>query len=704
MALIGKIKEKSGWAIGFIAISLGLFVVGGDVLGPNSVILGKDSQNVGVIAGEKISAQEYGQELELLKNNYAAQVGRQPSEEEMPGLREQAWNRLIEKIAYKKQYDKLGLAVTEEELTDMVQGENIHPAIRQSFTNPANNEFDKNQVIRYLKSFDTLPPNAQAAWLNFESQLGPERLRTKYENMLRLSTYVTKAEAKREYESQTAKADVRFLYVPFYSIPDSTIKVTDEQLTEYLNRNKSKYKGENTRTIQYVSIPILPSSQDSSVLYQEIKDLAKGLAAAQDDSTFARNNTDVPTNGGYITMDQVPQQLQGEIATFIKGGMYGPYREGDTYSIYKLSDIKDDTQASVRASHILFRADSTATSQAEALKKANEVLAQIKAGASFEEMARVHGADGTAQQGGDLGWYTQGGGFVKSFEDALFSFNGTGLMPNPVKTEFGYHLIKVTQPKTNRKYKLATIKKSIGPGEATREEAFRKADEFAGTTTSSEEFISKVKKDPTLASFTAERVRPGDNNINALQNAREIVRWAFSEETEVGEVSQVFELDNQYVIATLTGKTDDEDVNVDNYRPELTSAVRNELKAQQIMQKLGTPTGDLQALATSYGTQAQVNTAQEVTLNSNTLQNVGFDPEAVGRIFGLKQGQRTQPFAGANGVLVIELTNYTPAAEIADYSQYKNQAAQTVSSRSPYYINEAIKEKAEIKDKRYRFY
>lgn len=303
-----------------------------------------------------------------------------------------------------------------------------------------------------------------------------------------------------------------------------------------------------------------------------------------------------------------------------------------------------------------------------------------------------------------MGWYTQGGGFVKPFEDALFKFNGTGLLPNPVKTDFGYHLIKVTQPKTRRKYKLATIKKQIAPGEATREEAFRKADEFAGTTSNSQEFINKVSKDATLASFTAEKLRPGDNTINALPNAREIVRWAFNEETEVGDVSQVFELNNQYVIATLTGKTDDGQVTVDNYRPELTSAVRNELKAQQIMQKLGTPTGDLQVLASNYGGQAQVNTAQDVTVSSNTLQNVGFDPEAVGRIFGLKEGQRTQPFAGANGVLIIELTDLTPAPEVADYSQYKNQVTQTVSSRSPYYINEAIKEKADIEDKRYRFY
>ncbi|QHT68306.1 peptidylprolyl isomerase [Rhodocytophaga rosea] len=704
MALIGKIKEKSGWAIGLIAISLGLFVVGGDILGPNSVILGNNSQDVGEIAGEDISIKEYSQELEVMKYNYTNNTGKNPTEEEMAGLREQAWNQLIEKIAYQKQYEKLGLAVSDDELEDMVQGDNVHPAVKQAFTNPATNQFDKSLVINYLKGIDTLPAQQQAAWINFENQLGPQRLRTKYENLLSLSSYVTKEEAKRDYVSQTAKADVKFLYVPFFSIPDSTIKVTDAQLEDYLNRNRDKYEGEETRTIEYVTFPVLPSAQDSAFFYDEIKNLAKGLASAQDDSTFAKTNTDVPADGGYVTLSEIPQQLQGDIATFIEGGMYGPYREGDTYSIYKLSDIKDDTVYSVRASHILFRADSTDAGKAEALKKAREVLQQIKGGASFEEMARVHGTDGTAQQGGDLGWYTQGGGFVKSFENALFSFNGIGLLPNPVETEFGYHLIKVTQPKTNRKYKLATIKKVISAGDATEEEAFRKADQFAGTTENREQFRENLKKDKTLTSFTAEKLRPNDNNVNALQNAREIVRWAFSEDTKVGDVSkEVFRLDNQYVVATLTGKTEKGDATVEDFRTELTSKVRNELKAEQITKKLANVT-NIDAAAKAYGDQAQVNTATDVTLSSNTLQNVGFDPVAVGKIFGLKQGQRTKPFSGENGVLVIEMTKYTAAPDIADYSQYKNQLAQTYKSRTSYYVNEAVKDFAKIEDKRYKFY
>src|SRR5690606_37416484 len=118
--------------------------------------------------------------------------------------------------------------------------------------------------------------------------------------------------------------------------------------------------------------------------------------------------------------------------------------------------------------------------KAEAQKKANEVLAQIKGGASFEEMARQHGTDGTAAVGGDLGWFTQGR-MVKEFEDAVFNFNSTGLLPQPVKTQFGYHIIKVTEPETSLKYQVATVTRNIESSDDTKDEAFRKADELAGT-------------------------------------------------------------------------------------------------------------------------------------------------------------------------------------------------------------------------------
>jgi peptidyl-prolyl cis-trans isomerase D len=138
-----------------------------------------------------------------------------------------------------------------------------------------------------------MPAAQQQAWANFEKSLGQDRLRSKYESLLRLSTYTTNIEAQKDYQAQTAKADVQYLYVPFYSIADSTIKVTDSQLEEYLAKHKDLFKGENTRSIQYVTFPVIPSKQDTASFYNDIKRLAKDLAVAKNDSAFAMMNSDV---------------------------------------------------------------------------------------------------------------------------------------------------------------------------------------------------------------------------------------------------------------------------------------------------------------------------------------------------------------------------------------------------------------------------
>ncbi len=339
MALINKIREKSGWAIGIIAISLGLFMVGSDLIGPNSQIFG-DGQRVGKIAGEKIELQDFQSELQQAQYQYAASTGQNPTEEQMAGLRDQVWNNLVFRYAYQKEFDKLGLTVSDDELEDMVQGDHIDENLKQApiFQDPATKQFDKNRVIMYLKQLnsDSIPPQQLGQWTLFEDQLRKSRLQNKYVNLLKNSAYVTKAEAKREYTAQTAKATAKFVYVPFFSIPDSAVKVTDDQLRAYLNDHKEQYKGEVRRSIQYVTFSIMPSAKDSADLLTEIKELAKGLASAQNDSAFAVANTDIPFPSNYRTIGELPDQLQGEIATFIEGGMYGPYREGDTYSIYKL--------------------------------------------------------------------------------------------------------------------------------------------------------------------------------------------------------------------------------------------------------------------------------------------------------------------------------------------------------------------------------
>lgn len=704
MSVINKIRERSGLAVGVIAVSLILFIVGGDLLGGRSLLFGGNQQEVGEIAGQSIDYPEFNAKVDELRAQFEQQTGRAPAEQDLVQLREQAWNQLLFEIAYQKEFDKLGLKVSPEELVDMVQGNNISPAVRQAFTNPQTGVFDKSTIINYLKGLKNLPPQQQAAWANFEQNLSSDRLREKYEGLMRLSVFATTAEAQKEYQAQNSKADLKFLFVPYYTINDTTVKVTDSQLQDYLNKHKDEFPGANTRSIQYVTFSVAPSKEDSATLYNQIKSLARGLGAATNDSTFAQQNSDVRVPL-YLTAGEMPEQLRASIPTFSPGGIYGPFREGNTYFIYKYGGTKKDTSFTARASHILIRPTAqTDSAKADARRRAEGILQQIQGGASFEALAQTNSADGSAQNGGDLGYFKNNGQMVKPFESAIFGATSAGLIPRIVETDFGYHIIKVTQPKTNVLYRVAAIGKSITPSQTTRDEALRKADQFASDVRTKEAFDAKVKEDKSIVVATADRIPENASNINALADARSVVRWAFDNKTDVNSVSEPFEIGDQYVIAVLTNKTNKDDVKVDDYRAELTAKVRNELKGEQIISKLGNASGTLEAIAQKYGAGALVENVEDVNLATGFLRSAGVDPVALGKAFGLKPGKRSKPFAGDAGVLIVETTNVTPAPAVADYALYKTQIQQNNASRTGFYINEAIKEAAKVEDRRAKFY
>jgi peptidyl-prolyl cis-trans isomerase D len=705
MALITKIREKSGIAAAAIAISLVLFLVGSDIFQGNSSLFGSSSQEVGQIAGESIMIQDFQKKVEEATANYTAQTGKGPSEQEAASIRDQVWNQFILDIAYKKEFDALGLQVSEEELIDMVQGNYIHPSVRQQFTNPQTGQFDKTFVIQFLKNLKTMPAQQQQAWAAFEKSISQDRIRSKYESLLRLSNYVTQVDAAKEYQAQTAKFNARFLFVPFFSISDSTVKVTDAQLEEYLSKHKDQFKGTNTRSIQYATFPVIPTKQDTVEFYTSIKKLAKDLAVAPNDSAFAMLNSDVRTPY-LMSYAEIPEAVKSMLPTFQVGGIYGPFKEGLTYSIYKYGGIKKDSLFTMRASHILIApANKSDSAKAQARQRAEAILTQIKGGGSFETLAQMNGMDGTAQNGGDLGYFKNNGGMVKSFEKVLFGFNGTGLMPAVVETEFGFHVVKVTDAKTNTSYKLAAINKTIAPTQATLDRVFSQADAFANANGTLGAFEAALKKDKSIIMMRADRLQENASAINNLANAREIVRWAFDENTAVGDGSKkVFEQDNQYIVAFLTGKTDKENVTVEDFRVELTALVRNELKGQQISKKLAGINGTLEQIAQKYGAGALVETIQDQTLAAGMLNTAGPDAVALGRIAGLKNGKRSSVFVGDNGVFIAEKTGGVAAPALADYSQFKNQIQMMGVQRSSFYINEAIKDNAKIVDKRYKFY
>lgn len=707
MALINTIREKSGWAVGAVAIGMLLFIVGGDLLGGRGGgVFGRNEQVVGEVAGEKIDLNAYNNALEQAKQAYIAQQQKQPDEQALGYLRDQAWNQVLYRTAFAKEWEKLGLEVPDEEIVDMVQGDNINPGIKQAFTDPQTGQFDKAKLIDYLQNLDKMAPEQQMAWRNFEANLPADRLANKYTALLKNSVYVTSAEAKRYDENQKTTAKVKYLFIPYASVVDSTVKVTDAELQAYLDKNRDKYRVEDGRSIEYYALPVQPSTEDSAAVRTTMGTLTQQFASAPVDSLFVQMNSDQPYNGTFRGPDALPEELRKQLP-LTAGQVYGPFADNGTYSLYKVTGTKTGDKASARASHILIKAEpATPEGEAAAKAKAQDILNKIKGGADFAAMARQFGTDGTKDQGGDLGWFGEGR-MVPEFEKAIFSANSAGLLPNLVKTSFGYHIIKITNPPTKQQYQVAEVKKTITPSDASHDAVYARAQQLKGDATDLASFRALATKDKTLLKQEAKNIDRAARNVNNLQNAREIVRWAYGADqnnAKVGDVSEVYDLGDQIVLAVLTDERAKGTATVASMKDELTVPVRNAAKATQIIAKLP-KSGTLEEMAAKYGPAAQVNTAENVVLGQGTLTNVGFEPQAVGRAYALKPGQKSAPIAGEQGVLVVEPVEMNrPADTSTDLKAVRAQLVQQRAGQLDSKVYEAVKAHANVKDNREKFF
>lgn len=698
MALINTLRNKMGkFVVAAVAIAILSFVLA-DLLGPNSALLGGNNNTIGEVAGQEIDAKEYSQRVEMLKARYG-----NPGESQMAFVRNAAWDAIISDIAFKPEFNALGLMVTNDELVDMVQGRNIDPGIRQQFTNPETGEFNVDQVVATLQSIANLPPSQRAQWESYERDLKLGRLRVKYDNLLGLSTHVTTEEAKTLYEAQTAVAEVKYLYIPFYTVSDSLVQVTESQLSDYLQEHAEEFTVEESKSLSYVNFEIKPSHDDTIAFNETMAALKDEFQQAKDDSIFAKINTDGNVFFNRYTVGQLPELLKLDVEGLAEGQVRGPFYESGRYKFYKISEVLEDTVFSAKARHILFTwNDESNEEKAKIKKEAQGVLREIRNGADFAEKAREFGKDGTASRGGDLGWGTEGSTWVPKFEEAVFARTQPGLVNRLVETEFGYHIIEVTEPKTNEAFKVATIEREMYASEETRERVYRKADLFAFDSGNYDEFIANAEND-TLTVLSAQGIDKNARNINNLSGARDLVRWMFND-ASVREVSKTFELDESYVVAVLTGEVEKGTADLEDVRNEVNIKVKNLLKADQIINTLDGLSGSLDEIAESYGSDANVYTNSDLKFSSNSLPSIGFSPKVVGKAFSLNPGERSAPFSTDNGVVIIELVNFTEAPEIADYTTYKTQKIQTEQSRVSINVLEAVKNFAAIEDYRYKFY
>ena len=703
MALIGTLRTKmTKWVVGFVALAIVSFILN-DLFGSGpTAIFGGTDNTIGEIAGKEISLEEFQAAVQERENNYILNFGRQAGDREMISLRQQAWDLLIARHAIVPEFEKVGVKVPSDEIWDIIQGKNVDENIKSSFVD-STGAFDRNRLLGYIQSLDAAPVNSEQRirWDMFKKELSPARERIKYENLLLKTNYVTNEEGEHEYHTQNDVAEVKYLFVPFFGVSDSLVKISDSNLKSYYEKNKEKFKAENTRSISYVTFSIAASSEDTTAIREEMIKLANDFKTVSEDSVFASVNTDGENAFTKYSISSLPSYLNNQKENLTAGMVMAPFIDAGSFKIVKVAKIATDTIFNAKASHILIKWDNTTDEAKKAAKdKARKILNEIKAGADFAAKAREFGTDGTSTRGGDLGWFPSGQ-MVKPFEKAVFDARKTGLLNDVVETDFGYHIISVTELKNNIAYTVATIEREIAPSDETQNEAYRKADTFTGDLSGVDNFKEKAKKE-NLVVIDANDLGTADRSINNLTDARQLITWLFRD-AKIGKISDVVDLNDNYVVAVMTAETEKGFKSLEKVKEEITPAVRNELKGKIIVEKLAAQKGTLEEIAKVYA-DASVGSSSDLKLNTNNLSTAGFDPIAVGKAFSLDNGKRSQPFVGENGVLIIEMQNKTIAPAVGDYSMFKNQALQSLNNQSGFNIVEAIKDASKIEDKRYKFY
>lgn len=697
MAIISTLRDKGGKFLVFVVgFSIAAFVLG-DILGPNSSLIGQNRNIVGSINGEEIDLVRFNAVYEELTYNFSLNNGRSPTQQEVSELRDQAWERLINDISYVEEFNKIGLTVTDKESVDMVQGNNIHPMIIQAFSDPSTGSFNKDNVIGYLQNLSNQPANQQQAWFSFESNLKPMRLRTKYDNLIAQSTYYNSLDAEAEYFNTSSQIDLAYFYIPFFAVSDTLFDVSTNEMRSYLNKNKSDYNQDETRSIDYAFFSVQPSAEDSTFFENEINDIRSNLMSSNiiDDSTYAVINSDSFNPYIKFNPDELPTDLVGKDVGFITEPTY----ENGSISIKKLSKIDQDAQEKARAKHILLRFDDSNKSTVRT--EANRILNLLRSGSDFEETARTYSQDGSASNGGDLGWFTDGM-MVKPFQDAVFSRRRSGLIPRIIETDFGFHIINVTYPKTRTSYFVANISKDILPSDNTRNNIYRSAELFKLDIKSTDDVFSDYLKENNIIGGNISDIDKNSTEVGTIPNARNVILWSYSDDRYVGEVSDVLETDEGYIVAQINEMKDEGTKKLDEVENSIKRRIIDEKKYEYLKEIL-VDYSSLQDLKDNSGL-GDIYRSSGISMTENSLSNVGFSPESIGTAFSMQEGELTRPFKIDGGVIVLGLESKVLADTLSNYDDYRNTLIQTNRFNVPLKIDDAIKHFSDIEDDRYKFF
>ena len=712
MATLEKIRKKAGLLVTVVGLALFAFIIG-DLLNSSASFIGGNQNNVVVINGTAIDYPNYMRRENELSEIYQMQTGSSTlNDTYMSQIRQAVYEDVVMESIIMPRLKTLGMTVTPEEMTEMVEGENISPVLLQSpmFQNPQTGQFERGAVINLLnslKNIENYSPNDQAQlmqhktfWLFLEKNIMRNRMSEKYTILLSKAIVANALDAKDAFENSAESSDIVYLMQSFATIPDSTVVVSQAEIEDLYKKRREMFRQEETCIIDYIAVDITPSAEDYEKVSKEMDAIRTELETTDNVPALTNEKSEHKFVNAYYSIAGFGEDM--DIIDFVSnasiGEIQGPTFKNNKYRILMLID-KTEASDSVKVSEILLY---PRANDAETKLYADSLLNVINAGADFAEMAATHSHDEAAEKGGEIGWMTEAGallGLNEEFKSTVFSMpTGKSAI---VKSTYGYHIVKVTEKTKNvPKYKVANIEYTVTPSSATRSRLYNALNNFIATNHSGE----KMKEAAPQSGYefvSNARVLSTDVAIGMIKGARQVVRWAFL--NKKNDISEIYECDDKFIVAVHNGRLPKGYQSVATATPQLKAELINNKKGEELAGRLKSK--NMNSISEyAIDMSELIDTVKFINMATPRITNIGMEPKLNAHIALAPLNTVNQPVAGANGVYVFEVYNRTAAEKSFDESFEKDMLSSTMSYRIGSLAMRFLQQHADIQDNRVRFY
>ena len=668
MTTLQRIRNHGVILLIVVGVAMLAFILG-DFLNSGSSFFNKNRENVGVIAGHKVHYSEYETAKDQLTEVYKIESGSNDINEDLSiQIRNQVWQMLLMDYTLREQADEIGMTVTPEELSELCIGANPHQLIRQrrAFYDETGN-FNRFALINFLNSLAQAPETQEQAanmqqaknyWMYWENAVRLTHLQEKYVGLLSKLITANPLDAKYAFEAAQTSVNVEFVERPYFAVADSLVKVTNADIKKLYDANKEQYKRTPNRSLVYVSFPIVPSEADFAEVEKLMKSLESDFQTKDDVTAIVNGNSDILYDGRDFSETTIPAEYKD--FAFGKGAKKGQFTEltfaNDTYSMARIMDCGYTKSDSV-------------------------------------QLVLVANGEGTEDV--ELGWFTATD-LQKNIADPAFA--GKKGSQFTVSTGMGEQTFKIAdKSQPTPKVKLAILSRKVTPSSKTYGVLYNEAKQFV-VNNGTEELLRQAAQEQGLTVTPAYGLNVNADKVNDLKNSRGIVRWAF--EAKDGQLSDVFECGEQFVVAALTEVNDGDYRTIDEVRMELTLQATTDKKAEYLMNQLkGVST--LEEAAELFD--AEIQTAENVTLASTRLGAAGIEPAVIGAALALENNATSAPVKGNAGVYMVRIGEKVVAAGELNAEQEINSLNMRTSYSVPYQAMALIEENAKVEDNRARF-